>query len=66
VVYVEPTDDGVVVSVRDDGVGFDPAAVTERVGLARSIRGRVEELGGQVDVATAPGRGTEVRFTVPH
>jgi signal transduction histidine kinase len=64
VVYVEPTDDGVFVSVRDDGVGFDPAAVVEGVGLPRSIRGRIEEAGGDVEVASAPGRGTEVRLTI--
>lgn len=65
VVYVEPTDDGVFVSVRDDGVGFDPAAVVEGVGLPRSIRGRIQEVGGDVEVAATPGRGTEVRITVP-
>ncbi|MTV25328.1 hypothetical protein FTX61_07890 [Nitriliruptoraceae bacterium ZYF776] len=63
VVYVEPTDDdGLEVSVRDDGRGYDPATTAERVGTARSIRGRVEELGGHVEVDTAPGRGTEVRL----
>jgi signal transduction histidine kinase len=65
VVYVEPTEEGVFVSVRDDGTGFDPAAVVEGVGLSRSIRGRIEEIGGGVEVAAAPGRGTEVRLTVP-
>lgn len=65
VVYVEPTDDGVFVSVRDDGVGFDPSAVVEGVGLPRSIRGRIEEVGGDVEVASAPDRGTEIRLTVP-
>jgi signal transduction histidine kinase len=65
VVYAEPTDEGVFVSVRDDGAGFDPAAVVEGVGLPRSIRGRIEEIGGGVEIAAAPGRGTEVRLTVP-
>lgn len=65
VVYVEPTDHGVFVSVRDDGVGFDPAGVVDGVGLPRSIRGRIEEVGGDVVVAAAPGRGTEVRINVP-
>jgi signal transduction histidine kinase len=65
VVYVEPDDDGLFVSVRDDGAGFDPAEVPEGSGLRRSVRGRVEELGGTVELSSAPGRGTEVRLTVP-
>jgi signal transduction histidine kinase len=65
VVYAEPTDDGVFCSVRDDGHGFDPSAVTEGVGLPRSIRGRIEELGGRVEIDAGPGRGTEVRLHVP-
>jgi signal transduction histidine kinase len=66
-VYVEPDDDGegLTCSVRDDGAGFDPATTTERVGLRRSIRGRVEALGGRVDVESRPGEGTEVRLWVP-
>jgi signal transduction histidine kinase len=53
------------VSVRDDGEGFDPATVKEGVGLPRSIRARIGEVGGDVEVASTPGRGTEVRITVP-
>jgi signal transduction histidine kinase len=65
-VYAEPADEGgVACSVKDDGTGFDPAAVGEGMGLARSIRGRVAEAGGRVEVDSAPGRGTEVRLWVP-
>ena len=53
------------VSVRDDGEGFDPDTVAEGVGLPRSIRGRIAEVGGDVEVASSPGRGAEVRITVP-
>jgi signal transduction histidine kinase len=65
-VYAEPADEGgVACSVKDDGTGFDPSAVIEGMGLARSIRGRVAEVGGRVEVDSAPGRGTEVRLWVP-
>ncbi len=65
VVYVEPGDREVFVSVKDDGRGFDPASVTEGVGLRRSIRGRLGDVGGRVELDSRPGRGTEVRLWAP-
>jgi signal transduction histidine kinase len=65
VVYLEPTETGLFCSVRDDGTGFDPDEVVEGVGLPRSIRGRIGGLGGRVELDAAPGRGTEVRITLP-
>ncbi len=65
VVYVEPEDGEVFVSVRDDGVGFEPATLVEGVGLSRSIRGRIEQVGGDVEVAAHPGAGAEIRLRVP-
>lgn len=66
VVYVEPeAQGGVMVTVHDDGVGFEPGGVTEGQGLRHSIRGRLREVGGTVEVVSAPGRGTELRLTVP-
>jgi signal transduction histidine kinase len=60
-VYAEPADDGTLFcSVKDDGRGFD--GVPEGVGIARSIRGRLEEVGGRVEIDGNPGRGTEVRL----
>jgi signal transduction histidine kinase len=53
----------VSVHVEDDGVGFDPAA-TSGVGLA-GLRDRAEQVGGAVDVASAPGQGTRVTVRVP-
>ena len=65
-VFVEPTDDGgIFCSVKDDGAGFDPATISEGVGLSRSIRGRIEEIGGHVEIDGRPGRGAEVRITIP-
>ncbi|WP_344689558.1 sensor histidine kinase [Blastococcus jejuensis] len=53
----------VSVHVEDDGVGFDPDGA-DGVGLA-GLRGRAEEVGGAVDVVSAPGRGTRVTVRVP-
>jgi signal transduction histidine kinase len=64
-VFAEPTDGELFCSVKDDGRGFDSAAVREGEGLRRSIRGRIAEVGGRVEVDGRPGRGTEVRCWVP-
>jgi len=65
-VYVETGDDGgLFCSVKDDGRGFDPTLQAEGVGLRRSIRGRIAEVGGRVEVEARPGRGAEVRLWVP-
>jgi signal transduction histidine kinase len=65
-VYVEPADDGgVFCSVKDDGRGFDPATTDERVGLSRSIRGRINEVGGRVELNSRPGEGAEVCLWLP-
>jgi signal transduction histidine kinase len=64
-VFAEPTDDTLFCSVKDDGVGFDPATAAEGVGLSRSIRDRIAEVGGRVEIDGNPGRGAEVRCWVP-
>jgi signal transduction histidine kinase len=48
--------------VRDDGVGFEPMDVpAERLGIARSIIGRMGLIaGGAADVQSRPGAGTHV------
>jgi len=47
--------------VTDQGKGFDPNSVPEdRKGISESIRSRVERVGGQVDIESEPGEGTEV------
>jgi signal transduction histidine kinase len=65
VVYVEETDDGgLFCSVKDDGPGFDTTTTTEGVGIGRSIRGRITEAGGRVEVDAAPGEGVEVQIWI--
>jgi two-component system NarL family sensor kinase len=49
--------------ISDDGVGFDPELVAG-TGL-RSIRTRVEELGGQTEVTARPGAGTTLVVKLP-
>ncbi|MCX5045463.1 PspC domain-containing protein [Aldersonia sp. NBC_00410] len=61
--FAECEDDRVSVFVRDRGVGFDIDEIpADRQGLSRSIRGRVERRGGEVELISGTGRGTEVRI----
>jgi len=65
-VFVEPGDDGgVFCSVKDDGVGYDPTATPDGIGLTRSIHGRVRDAGGRSEVRSRPGSGTEVCVWLP-
>ena len=69
-VLVEDLGDRVTVSVRDDGVGIatgrlEEAVAEGRVGVAKSIVGRMNWLGGSAKLSTAPGSGTEWELTVP-
>ncbi|MGH8969473.1 MAG: MacS family sensor histidine kinase [Actinomycetes bacterium] len=69
-VLLEDEGDEVVVSVRDDGVGFAPdrlaaAEADGRLGVTQSIGGRARDLGGTWRLDTAPGQGTEVELRVP-
>jgi signal transduction histidine kinase len=68
-IFGEAADGSLLVSIRDDGVGFDVGALSDtggdHFGIARSIRGRIEDLGGAVRVESSPGRGTEVEIRMP-
>ena len=52
------------VTIRDNGRGFDPTAAHEGFGLT-GIRERVGQHGGHLEVASGPGRGTDLRVTIP-
>jgi signal transduction histidine kinase len=57
-----------IISVTDDGIGFDPAAARRRtqegMGLIGMTR-RASWLGGRVDVTSRPGGGTTIRISAP-
>jgi signal transduction histidine kinase len=51
-------------SIVDDGIGFEPSAPSVSFGLV-GMRERALMLGGQLQVESAPGEGTQVKVTVP-
>ena len=56
---------GLILTVADDGAGFDIASEDKGNGLA-SMRSRATRLGARFDIRSRPGRGTTLRLEVPH
>jgi len=57
-------DQAILLEVSDDGRGFDPGSARAGIGLS-AMRERVEELGGEIEISSRPGEGTEVTVRVP-
>ncbi len=69
-VLLEDLDEVMILSLRDDGTGIEDgrlahAAAEGRMGISRSIVGRIESIGGQASLDSAPGAGTEWELTIP-
>jgi signal transduction histidine kinase len=59
--YFEVEEGSVELIVTDQGAGFDPASIpADRKGIAESIRSRVERVGGEAEIESERGEGTEV------
>ncbi len=70
VVSVAKDDDTVIISVEDDGVGFehcdDSVDVAKPSGFGLfNIRERLDYLGGNIKIESKPGRGTKVILSAP-
>ena len=68
-VCLQREDQMVRCSIRDDGIGFDPAVVLapriERGLGFVGIQERLNSLGGELQIVSFPGRGTELFITLP-
>jgi signal transduction histidine kinase len=54
-----------LLEVRDNGRGFEPAIRKEKSFGLVGIRERALALGGEVDIASAPGQATSIRVRIP-
>jgi NarL family two-component system sensor histidine kinase LiaS len=63
-IRLEYEGDMATLTVRDDGVGFNPETPSPGLGL-RSMRERTQLLGGEIVVESAPGKGTLIVVTCP-
>lgn len=71
-IYAEPEEDFFIITVRDDGVGFDAEKIlknedqqNQKRGLRSSVIGRIEEIGGQVNIKSNKTSGTEIEIKIP-
>jgi signal transduction histidine kinase len=59
---------GLRLEIEDDGRGFDPSVINwsngRHYGLV-GMRERAEKLGGGLSLTSSPGKGTQVRLSVP-
>jgi signal transduction histidine kinase len=63
--YAEIDEGGARVFVDDRGPGFDPGSIpSDRHGVRESIIGRMQRYGGQAEIRSEQGDGTEVELTM--
>jgi len=60
----------VQIRVQDDGVGFEPAEATATAARGGgfglfSVKERLEQIGGHLEIESEPGRGCKVTMTAP-
>jgi signal transduction histidine kinase len=56
--------DWIVLSVEDNGCGFDPQQAFVGMGL-QNMRHRAVELGGRIEISSQPGHGTRICVEIP-
>lgn len=66
-VKMEENGKSLTLFIKDDGIGFDPEKISskqESYGIV-GMKERVELFGGQLDILSGPGAGTQVVIKVP-
>ncbi len=61
-IEVRIVDDRFILSVSDDGVGFDEQIVKKGEGL-NNLRKRASDIGGVLEIQSYPGKGTNITLT---
>lgn len=64
-VRLDSTDTNIVLTISDDGAGFEPCNVNYGMGL-QNMTERAQRLGGTVQIASAPGAGTTIMVAIPY
>jgi len=69
-VRIQKVDKLLILTVRDDGVGFDPGEISKNKGQDSgfglfSIKERMSDMNGTFEMVSAPGKGSKALLTVP-
>lgn len=56
---------GIVLTIRDDGMGFDPQSIPPNHFGLMGIRERVASAKSQLSIETKPGQGATLRVNIP-
>ena len=62
-VQLMATNEYTAVNVSDDGIGLSATDESEGIGLS-NIRERLAAIGGKLDIASPPGKGTEINIEI--
>jgi signal transduction histidine kinase len=64
IIKLSTFEDLVIISVVDDGVGFDASKITEGIGM-KNIKQRINTLKGKIEIKTSEGKGTQFFIEIP-
>jgi signal transduction histidine kinase len=65
-VNLQQRDNRLILTVADNGAGFQPSALSESDGLGiAGMRERARLVGGLLEIQSQPGSGTQIRFQAP-
>ncbi|MDJ0953748.1 MAG: PspC domain-containing protein [Acidimicrobiia bacterium] len=65
-VFAEVRDDAAEIFITDQGKGFETDSIPDgRHGIRDSLIARMKRQGGESEITSEPGEGTEVRLTLP-
>jgi signal transduction histidine kinase len=65
-ITIGKTDNGMSLIITDDGLGFDLEAARKKEGIGlKNLTARVELLGGEIEINTAIGKGTQILIEIP-
>ena len=69
-VRIQKVDKLLILTVQDDGVGFDPGEISKNKGQDSgfglfSIKERMSDMNGTFEMVSAPGKGSKALLTVP-
>jgi ligand-binding sensor domain-containing protein len=54
---------GLIMELCDDGIGFDPDAITSRNGI-KNMKLRAGQMNSEIEIRSVPGNGTQIKLTV--